>query len=71
MKPYSVLLLYPDYISDNFGHETYYDFVGARGVKSAIKEARRRCIATNDLDLDSPDDLHALLVVEGHQKGLN
>lgn len=70
MKPYSVLLLYPDYVANDFGSDTFYDFVKAKSVEDAIAKARKRCIKTNNLSLNDEEDLHVLLVTEGHNEGL-
>lgn len=69
LKPYSVLLLYPDYIADAYG-ETYYDFVLATCPKDAVKRARDRRIKTNDLSIEDFEDLAVQLVTEGHNKGV-
>lgn len=65
-RPYSVLLLYPDYASDAFGHETYYAFVEARDPTDAVEVAQREAVAAQDAEIDNPADFHPLLVVEGH-----
>lgn len=81
-RPFSVLLLYPDYMSDAFGHETFYGYVEARSPASAVHEAQMQCVEHNtsppdDMNpepfcpIDSPDDLHPLLVLEGHRYGLD
>jgi hypothetical protein len=59
-KPYSVLLLYPDYIGD-YGEETYYAF-----VEAAVAIAQREAAAAQAVDVDDPADFDPLLVIEGH-----
>ena len=68
MKKYTVLLMYPDYISNDYGKETYQAFAAGAGVEDAIKEARQDCISDNaGAEFDSPEDLSVLAVYEGHQ----
>jgi hypothetical protein len=68
-KPYSVLLLYPDTIAENYGEETYYTFVWAVSVKQAVKMAQCLALVDNDLDEEQdPDAFRPLLVIEGHHQ---
>ena len=65
-KPWSVLLLYPDYANDS-GTETFYGFVQAGDALSAVAEAKRQAVAAQaGIEID-PDDLAALLVTQGHR----
>jgi hypothetical protein len=64
-KPYSVLLLYPDYANDN-GTETYYAFVEASNALEAVAVAQREAVTAQDgMDVDS-EDFAPLLVTPGH-----
>ena len=63
-KPYSVLLLYPDYANDS-GTETYYVFVTATDPIDAGEVAKRHAAAAQDAAID-PDDFALLLVTQGH-----
>lgn len=70
-KPYSVLLLYPDYANDD-GTETYYTWVQATDPVAAVAEAQREAMASNEWgeeDCD-PGDFVPLLVTEGGHYGL-
>jgi hypothetical protein len=67
-KPYSVLLLYPDYANDG-GNETYYDWVNAPDPIAAIAEAQRQALAANEWDDADPADFVPLLVTIGHHYG--
>jgi hypothetical protein len=67
-KPFSVLLLYPDYANDG-GTETYYAFVEATDPVAAVAEAQRQALAVNDWDDTDPTDFAPLLVTEGHHYG--
>lgn len=71
---YTVLLLYPDYATDNFGQDTYMTCVEAESVASAQVLAQQECaggygdsIGLGDGD-QRPDDFAVLMVIEGdHQ----
>jgi hypothetical protein len=67
-KPYSVLLLYPDDRNDG-GNETYYAWVEAPDPVTAIAEAQRQALATNEWDDVDPTGFHPLLVINGHHYG--
>jgi hypothetical protein len=63
-QPYSVLLLYPDYLNDT-GYETYYAFVEASDPLDAVALAQRQAAAAQEgVEID-PDDFAPLLVTEG------
>lgn len=67
-RPYSVLLLYPEYANDG-GAETYYAWVEAGDPIAAVAEARRRAYAANESEMMTPLDFTPLLVTEGHHRG--
>ena len=76
LTPYSVLLIYPDYVSD--GPETYYAFVRAESSTEAAAKAQlqaARALRHGD-DVDRDDlrelagDFKVELVVRGHRSGL-
>jgi hypothetical protein len=64
-KPYSVLLLYPDYANDS-GTETYYAFVEAVDPIEAVALAQRQAVASQDGVDGDPEDFAPLLVTPGH-----
>lgn len=68
-KRYSVLLLYPDYVGDEYGKETYYAFVEAADSIAAIVVAQRQAVAAQVIDIDDPTDFAPLLVTRGHHYG--
>lgn len=68
-RPYSVLLLYPDYANDS-GLETYYAFVNAPSPLEAVAQAKRQAVAAQDGVVFPPDDFAPLLVTAGHQAAL-
>jgi hypothetical protein len=67
-KPYSVLLLYPDYANDN-GYETYYAFVEAPDPIAAVAVAQRQAVEAQEGIEIEPDDFVPLLMTEGHHEG--
>jgi len=67
-KPYSVLLLYPDYANDS-GSETYYAWVHAQDPVTAVAVAQRKALSTNEWENADPDDFAPLLVTLGHHYG--
>jgi len=64
-KPYSVLLLYPDYANDT-GTETYYAFVEALDPIQAVALAQREAVTAQECMDGDPEDFAALLVTPGH-----
>jgi hypothetical protein len=67
-KPYSVLLLYPDWTNDD-STETYYAWVDAPDSLAAVAEAQRQALAANEWTDRDPADFAPLLVTEGHHYG--
>lgn len=68
LKPFSVLLLYPDYI----GQETYYAWVRATDSVDAVARAQRQAVRRNNqVDVGNETDFYPLLVLRGHRVGLS
>jgi len=75
MKDYTVLLLYPEYLADEYGEETYLAHVSVNDTTEAIYAARLEAafeFTTTDEDdeFTNPDDFFVLLVCEGHIEDL-
>jgi hypothetical protein len=74
MNNYTVLLLRPDYIADEFGKDTYLAHVVANGAaeaaQAAQREARDADFASDGGDWVDHTDYHVLLVCVGHLKDL-
>lgn len=76
MKPYIVLLLYPDYLSSShYGEETHYAHVEAEDANAAVYAARLDAAAQHASAGYEVEDLIAdfalLLVIEGHHADLS
>jgi hypothetical protein len=77
IRPFSVVLLYPDYLSD--GNEAYYGFVRAQSPAEAVSKAQmqaarayRRSDHGDQDDLcELADDFKVCLVFKGHRKGVS
>lgn len=67
MKNYTVVLMYPDYLADNYGQETYSTSVRARDVAGAITEAQLEAASANNMDPDYEgyEGFHPVAVFEG------
>jgi hypothetical protein len=68
---YTVMLLVPDFVAENFGHDTYMAHVQAEDVTDAIEEAiDKACEARRVPDTDNEgrrrESWHVLLVAAGH-----
>ncbi len=75
-KPFSVLMLYPDYLSD--GPEAYYGFVRACSAAEAADKAQLQAaghvrrgddVAKDDLR-ELAQDFQVVLVIRGHRRQL-
>jgi hypothetical protein len=71
MKPYTVILLYPDWREDN-QVQTYLDQVNALTIESAIAMAYRGCVAGNGWRLSDYElgDFQVIAVFEGHHNDI-
>jgi hypothetical protein len=70
---YTVLLLYPDYIASDFGHETYMAWVEAVDITNAIKAAQHEAMRDSGYYTDPGkddflDDFYPLAVFKGYNK---
>lgn len=64
--PYTVILLYPDYLANQYGEEYYFAWVKARSPKRAPVLARKQ-VANNLGDrVQNPDDFLCVAVYAGH-----
>ena len=80
MNHYTVLLLRPDYLADEFGHDTYLAHVTANGATEAMEMAQLEA-ALGDAEgwsLEeimeeggSPNDYHVLFATIGHLRDMS
>lgn len=74
-KDFTVLLLRPDYMADQYGTDTYLAFITAKDVETAVTQAQEE---VRDVDypeneekrLIDPTDYLCLFVAEGHHNDL-
>lgn len=66
LQPFTVLLMYPDYSTDNFG-ENWCGHVRAPDASTAVTKAQRIC-ADESTVIENPDDLLPIAVFEGHHQ---
>ena len=75
MKEYTVLLLYPDFVADEFGKETYLAWVYAQNPEDAVISAQAEACHPWDgppenYDPEEGADFYPLLVVEGRHQDI-
>lgn len=73
IHPYTVLLLRPDHVADNYGHDIYQAWVDALNPRQAIRFAQdEACHADFGDDSDAnPDDYHVLACYDGNLTDLS
>lgn len=74
MSKYTVLMIVPDYIANNYGEETYMTYVQAESVEEAQKEAQiqAQIVMVEDIDdSDDPKDFLVCFVCEGFVKDIH
>lgn len=66
---YTVLLLRPDYVADDYGQDTYQAWVEAESVTEAIRKAQLEVVIVDDPDdrFNFAADYFVLAVYLGHQ----
>jgi hypothetical protein len=65
MRTYTVMLLYPDWMQDGNGHETYTHACRARNAIHAVELAKQEAIARNSDSDPAPEDFAVLTVMYG------
>lgn len=63
-KPYTVLLLRPDYVAQEFGKDTFCAYIYAKDAQDAVDKARKEACLV-DLE-DEPEDYYCLFCTPGH-----
>lgn len=64
MKTFTVVLLYPDYMTDDFGAEMYVAVEEGEDAYAAVKEVQRQAKRVNTSAIDA-EDFRAVLVLAG------
>ena len=72
MKEYSVLLLLPDYMAEDYGTDTYFDWVTAATPTKAVRASQVRAAKQHRSEGAQcrAADYHPLVVVDGYHKDL-
>jgi hypothetical protein len=73
MKTYTILLLRPDYMTDNYVRDTYLTSAKGKTVEDAIIKARLEAVREDDPTADpedATDDYAVLLCIEGDHDDL-
>ena len=66
---WTVLLLYPDYLAEQYGEETYLAWVNATDPEGAIKLAQAEAAMDQCVGYRiDPEDFLPLLVIEGNHE---
>lgn len=63
---YTVVLLYPDYLADDFGTDIYTAHVAADTARQALEQAQKVAQHFNRLSVDDPDDFALVVMFRGH-----
>lgn len=69
-SPYSILLLRPDYVADEYGKDVYFTHVFAISPAKAVETAQAEAAVADDICSQSAVDYHALIVIPGHVETL-
>jgi hypothetical protein len=68
---FTVLLLRPDYIADQYGEDSLLCWVSADSPADALQKARAEAIKIDEAPDADPDDYACLLIVAGTHEDLN
>lgn len=69
MRVYTVVLLYPDYLTGNFGADIYVDAACAKSLERAVRAVPWRAVLAQLADsVDDPSDFRPILVLAGDVK---
>lgn len=70
LRSWTVLLLYPDYIADNYGQETYLTWVNAHDAGEAERLAQQEAVQTGGHDASDAENFAPLFVTLGMHPNL-
>lgn len=71
MKKWTVILLYPDYMAENYGQKTFMTSVDAETPEAAVAAARKEVSESEDTELQDPEDMFVIAVIEGEHQDHN
>lgn len=71
MKKWTVILLYPDYAAETYGHDTFMTSVEAEDPEGAVREARDEACDALEERPDNPEDFFVVAVIEGEHEDIN
>lgn len=66
MKLFTVLLLYPDYVANNYGEDTYLWLGSGVDVQDAVQQAQREAAVANKCSITTAPDFMCLFCTHGH-----
>lgn len=68
MKPYTVILIRPDYIAENYGEDFYFAHVEAENPTAAVKAAQIEVVREDGYDEDHAENYALVAIFEGHHE---
>lgn len=71
MALYTVILLRPDWATDNYGTDTFMETVEAEDPTKALAEARRLVLVADDNEHTNPTDYFCIAVIKGAHNDSN
>jgi hypothetical protein len=69
MKKYTVLMITPDYLAEQYGEDTYCAYVEAENVVEAQRAGQHEALAAvtpDEISPYPPEDFFVVFVCEGH-----
>lgn len=72
MAHFTAILLYPDYIANTYGKDTWMSTVCAETPAHALAIARETCMTEigDAGGIEDPHDLHCIALIAGHHTDL-
>lgn len=64
-RPFTVVLLYPDYATNDFGGDVYVESARAASPEAAVSEVQAKAYRANDGVIAQATDLRAIVVFAG------
>ena len=71
MALYTAILLRPDYVTDNYGTDTFMETVEAEDPTKALAEVRRLAIEADGDDVTDPTDYFCIALLAGQHSDIN